>query len=134
MYASALVLTPIIRYIGYRVPEGGHAWPGRRRRLPRAHQLCRTYPASSASFLCSLPPTGRVRLHKVPQLSLTPPSLADAAACKRDIPNLQKLTVNAVRVYSVDAALNHDDCMSQLSAAGIYTMFVSELFHLFLAD
>jgi len=33
---------------------------------------------------------------------------------------MQKLGVNAVRVYSVDPTLNHDTCMSYLAAAGIY--------------
>ncbi len=50
--------------------------------------------------------------------------LTDSAACKRDIPFLQKLGVNAIRVYSVDSSKNHDDCMSALSSAGIYTMCV----------
>lgn len=35
-----------------------------------------------------------------------------------------QLTVNAIRVYSVDSSLNHDECMSALDAAGIYTMYV----------
>ncbi|KAI0762691.1 Glucanosyltransferase-domain-containing protein [Fomes fomentarius] len=48
--------------------------------------------------------------------------LTDSAACKRDIPSLQKLGVNAIRVYSVDSSKNHDDCMSALSSAGIYTI------------
>ncbi|KAG9084926.1 1,3-beta-glucanosyltransferase gas1 [Ceratobasidium sp. UAMH 11750] len=48
--------------------------------------------------------------------------LAIPAACKRDIPYLQQLTVNAVRVYSVNSSLNHDECMSAFDAAGIYTI------------
>ncbi|CAE6432922.1 unnamed protein product [Rhizoctonia solani] len=48
--------------------------------------------------------------------------LAMPDACKRDVPYLQRLTVNAIRVYSVNASLNHDECMSALDAAGIYTM------------
>ncbi|ELU44563.1 glycoside hydrolase family 72 protein [Rhizoctonia solani AG-1 IA] len=48
--------------------------------------------------------------------------LAMPDACKRDVPYLQRLTVNAIRVYSVNASLNHDDCMAALDAAGIYTM------------
>ncbi|KAI0639101.1 Glucanosyltransferase-domain-containing protein [Trametes polyzona] len=48
--------------------------------------------------------------------------LADSAACSRDLPFLQQLGVNAVRIYSVDSTLNHDDCMSALSQAGIYTI------------
>ena len=50
--------------------------------------------------------------------------LVDGAACQRDIPFLQRLGVNAVRVYSVDSAGNHDTCMNALSQAGIYTMCV----------
>ncbi|PPQ65976.1 hypothetical protein CVT24_011193 [Panaeolus cyanescens] len=48
--------------------------------------------------------------------------LADGAACKRDLPFLQQLGVNALRIYSVDSTLNHDDCMNTFSQAGIYTI------------
>ena len=48
--------------------------------------------------------------------------LIDSAACARDVPFLKQLTVNTVRIYSVNSSLNHDDCMNALSQAGIYTM------------
>ena len=50
--------------------------------------------------------------------------LANATACARDLPFLQHLGVNTIRVYSVNASLNHDSCMQALSGAGIYTMYV----------
>ncbi|KAF8898483.1 carbohydrate-binding module family 43 protein/Glycoside hydrolase family 72 protein [Infundibulicybe gibba] len=49
-----------------------------------------------------------------------PLSLGDA--CARDLPFLQQLTVNTLRVYSVDSSLNHDSCMNAFSNAGIYTI------------
>ncbi|KAI0768590.1 Glucanosyltransferase-domain-containing protein [Trametes elegans] len=48
--------------------------------------------------------------------------LTDSSACARDVPFLQQLGVNAIRVYSVDSSQNHDDCMKALSQAGIYTI------------
>jgi len=46
--------------------------------------------------------------------------IADSDACKRDIAEFTKLGINTVRVYTVDNSQNHDDCMKQLSDAGIY--------------
>ncbi|KAJ6258890.1 1,3-beta-glucanosyltransferase gel1 [Drechslerella dactyloides] len=46
--------------------------------------------------------------------------LADPKICGRDIPALKDLGVNAIRVYIIDSAANHDECMKQLSDAGIY--------------
>jgi hypothetical protein len=48
--------------------------------------------------------------------------LADGAACTRDLPFLNSLGVNAIRVYSVNSSLNHDSCMSTFSNGGIYTI------------
>ncbi|TFY83134.1 hypothetical protein EWM64_g879 [Hericium alpestre] len=48
--------------------------------------------------------------------------LANDTACARDVPVLQSLGVNTVRVYSVNNTLNHDSCMQALSNAGIYTI------------
>lgn len=48
--------------------------------------------------------------------------LADGAGCKRDLPSLQSLKVNAIRSYSVNSSLNHDECMSLFDEAGIYVM------------
>jgi hypothetical protein len=62
-----------------------------------------------------------------PSLS-PPPSLTPwptATGCARDVPILQELGVNVIRVYSVDNTLNHDSCMSALDQAGIYTMYAS---------
>lgn len=48
--------------------------------------------------------------------------LANSAACARDVPFLQQLGANTIRVYSVDSTQNHDACMAALSSAGIYTI------------
>ena len=59
--------------------------------------------------------------------SFTDP-LADDSACARDLPYLKDLGVNVVHVYSVNSSLSHDSCMSALSGAGIYTMYVNQWF------
>lgn len=48
--------------------------------------------------------------------------LSSGANCTRDLPHLQELGVNAVRVYSVDPSKNHDDCMKLFNDNGIYVL------------
>ncbi|KAH8897886.1 hypothetical protein GQ53DRAFT_760076 [Thozetella sp. PMI_491] len=52
--------------------------------------------------------------------SATADPLSDATACLRDAILMQQLGINTVRVYNVDANLNHDQCASIFNAAGIY--------------
>lgn len=48
--------------------------------------------------------------------------LSSSANCTRDLPELQSLGVNALRVYSVNPDNNHDECMKTFSDAGIYVL------------
>lgn len=46
--------------------------------------------------------------------------LADPDVCKRDIEYFKELGLNTIRVYSINNAANHDECMKALDDAGIY--------------
>ncbi|EEP80616.1 EPD1 [Uncinocarpus reesii 1704] len=48
--------------------------------------------------------------------------LADPTACRRDIPLLQELRTNTIRVYAIDPKKDHTECMKLLEDAGIYVV------------
>ena len=48
--------------------------------------------------------------------------LADVAGCTRDIPILEELRTNTIRVYAIDPTADHKECMSMLADAGIYVV------------
>lgn len=48
--------------------------------------------------------------------------MAEPQICLRDLPYLQKLGVNTVRVYSIDTDKEHDVCFSEFAKAGIYVL------------
>lgn len=48
--------------------------------------------------------------------------LSDGAVCLRDAALMQKLGVNAIRVYNVSPDINHDECASIFNAVGIYML------------
>jgi hypothetical protein len=48
--------------------------------------------------------------------------LADEAVCNRDIPFLQELQTNTIRVYAIDPTKDHKACMDALAQAGIYVI------------
>jgi len=46
--------------------------------------------------------------------------LSKGDQCLRDAAIMQKAGINTIRVYNLDPAINHDDCVSVFNAAGIY--------------
>lgn len=48
--------------------------------------------------------------------------MADATACKRDIPIMQELRTNVIRTYYINATADHSECMELLQEAGIYVV------------
>ncbi|KAI8947095.1 Glucanosyltransferase-domain-containing protein [Xylaria longipes] len=54
--------------------------------------------------------------------------LTDADQCARDAALMEKLGVNTIRVYHVDANANHDGCMEVFAKAGIYAMIDMDTF------
>lgn len=54
--------------------------------------------------------------------SLNIDPLADPEICKPDIEKFAKLGINVIRVYSSDNSLDHDECMNELAANGIYVV------------
>ncbi|KAI3338397.1 Glucanosyltransferase-domain-containing protein [Ustulina deusta] len=54
--------------------------------------------------------------------------LIDTDQCTRDASLMEKLGVNTIRVYHVEADANHDGCMEAFASAGIYAMIDMDTF------
>ncbi|GJD01626.1 1,3-betaglucanosyltransferase [Colletotrichum higginsianum] len=54
--------------------------------------------------------------------------LVDAEQCVRDANLMKTLGTNAIRIYHVDPAANHDGCMAAFDDAGIYTLIDLDTF------
>ncbi|GAB7337747.1 hypothetical protein MBLNU457_g3022t3 [Dothideomycetes sp. NU457] len=54
--------------------------------------------------------------------SATADPLSDGSVCLRDAILMQQLGVNTIRVYNLDANLDHNECASIFDAAGIYML------------
>lgn len=54
--------------------------------------------------------------------------LIDTEQCQRDVKLMKELGANALRVYHVDANVDHDGCMKVFADAGIYLLIDLDTF------